>query len=60
MEKANPEPMFQIASPSIIFMDGDAMRALIIAYDDFSKSGEDVREFTIIISEKTGEKKWLK
>lgn len=57
MEKANPEPMFQMASPSVIFIDGNAMRALIVAYDDFAKSGEDVREFTIIISEKTGEKK---
>ncbi|MBA4053345.1 MAG: hypothetical protein C0490_01400 [Marivirga sp.] len=57
MEKANPEPMFQIPSPSVIFIDGNAMRALKIAYDDFLKSGKDVREFTIIISEKTEENK---
>jgi hypothetical protein len=33
------------------------MRALKIAYDDFVKSGKDVREFTITISEKTEENK---
>jgi len=57
MEKANPEPMFQIPSPSVIFIDGNAMRALKIAYDDFLKSGKDVREFTITISKKTEENK---
>jgi len=57
MEKANPEPMFQIPSPSVIFIDGNAMRTLKIAYDDFLKSGKDLREFTIIISEKTEENK---
>jgi len=52
MEKANSEPMFQIPSPSVVFIDGNAMRALKIAYDHFLKSGKDVREFTITISEK--------
>ena len=33
------------------------MRALKIAYDHFLKSGKDVREFTITISEKTEENK---
>jgi hypothetical protein len=51
-EKANSEPMFQIPSPSVVFIDGNAMRALKIAYDDFVKSGKDIREFTITISEK--------
>jgi len=33
------------------------MRALKIAFDHFLKSGEDVRELTITISEKTEENK---
>jgi len=40
MEKANSEPMFQIPSPSVFFIDGNAMRALKIAYDDFVKVGK--------------------
>ena len=52
MEKGNSEPMFQKPSPSVVFIDGNAMRALKIAYDDFVKSGKDIREFTITISEK--------
>jgi hypothetical protein len=57
MEKGNSEPMFQKPSPSVVFIDGNAMRALKIAYDDFVKSGKDIREFTITISEKTEENK---
>jgi hypothetical protein len=57
MEKANSEPMFQIPSPSVLFIDGNAMRALKIAYDAFATSGKDVSEFTITISEKPEENK---
>jgi hypothetical protein len=57
MEKANSEPTFQIPSPPVLFIDGNAMRALKIAYDDFANSGKDVSEFTITISEKPEENK---
>ena len=57
MEKANSEPTFQIPSPPVLFIDGNAMRALKIVYDDFANSGKDVSEFTITISEKPEEKK---
>jgi len=40
MEKANSEPIFQIPFPTVVFIDGNAMRALKIAYDDFLKSGK--------------------
>jgi len=40
MEKANSEPIFQIPFPTVVFIDGNAMRALKIAYDDFVKSGK--------------------
>jgi hypothetical protein len=57
MQNANSEPMFRIPSPSVLSIDGSAMKALKIACDDFVKSGKDVREFTITISEKTDKNK---
>jgi len=55
MEKVNYEPMFQSNSPSILSIDGSAMKALKIACDEFVVSGKDIREFNVIISEKINE-----
>lgn len=57
MEKANSEPIFQILSPSVLSIDGSAVRALKIACDDFVTSRKDMRDFTITISEKTDKNK---
>jgi hypothetical protein len=53
MEQANSEPMFKINSSSVLTIDGSAMKALKTACDEFLKSGKDIREFTIGISEET-------
>jgi hypothetical protein len=53
MEKAHSEPIFQLNSPSVLSIDGSAMKALKIASDEFVAGGRDMREFNITISEKT-------
>lgn len=50
--KAHSESMFQSNSPSILSLDGSAMKALKIVCDEFLANGKDIREFNIIISEK--------
>jgi len=55
MEKANSEPMFQSNSPTILSIDGSAMKALKIACDEFAENGKDIRGFNITISEKINE-----
>ena len=53
MEEVKFEPMFKSISPSILSIDGRAMKALKIACDEFEISGKDLREFNIITSEET-------
>lgn len=55
MEKANAEPMFQLHSPSVLSIEGSAMKALKIACDEFVASGKDMREFNVYISEEDDE-----
>ncbi len=53
MDKTNAEPMFKTNSPSMLSIDGRAMKALKIACDEFLVGGKDIREFNIIISEQS-------
>lgn len=53
MNNTNAEPMFQSSSPSVLSIDGSAMKALKIACDEFLASGKDLRDFNVTISEKT-------
>jgi hypothetical protein len=57
MEKANSEPIFHLNSPSVLSIDGSAMKALKIASDEFVASGRDMGEFNITISEKADNNK---
>jgi hypothetical protein len=57
MENANAEPIFKLASPSMLTIDGSAMKALKIASDEFVASGRDMREFHITISIETDKNK---
>jgi hypothetical protein len=57
MEKTNAEPMFQSHSPSVLSIDGSAMKALKVACDEFATSRKDMREFNVSISEETDKSK---
>lgn len=55
MDKAGAEPMFQSHSPYVLSITGSVLQALKIACDKFLASGKDLRDFTITMSQTTGE-----
>jgi hypothetical protein len=53
MEKSNAEPIFQPHSPSVLSIDGSAMKALKVACDVYTKRGKDLLYLIEKISHKT-------
>lgn len=57
MGNVDSKPIFQSDSPSSFSTDGETIKALKIACDDFLVNGKDVKDFNVILSNEIEENK---